>query len=401
MRVRRDDQISMFEARNRRANSRMTLSAKNGVAVLVGGALLTIIGAMLLARRAVARPLQRLADVMRQIAQGRFDVPIEGLKRSDEVGIMARAVLVFRDNGVALREAQQQQAHAREQAAAEKRVTLDRLARSFESKILNVTGALASSAAQLDGSAHSMSEVANESERHAGNAAVVAQHTTEMAGTVSDAIEELSRAMRDIDSQLANASGVVVEATRRADVAVTQVDELVSAVNKIDKVANMIHAIASQTNLLALNATIEAARAGEAGRGFAVVAQEVKLLAAQTTQALANIKAKTGSVGTIIDGVRDATQSMSTVVTQIDVVARAITDSVSLQSQATHKIAETVDSAATRTRQVSSSIAGVTDFANRTQLGAQQILQAVADLNRQTEALQVEAQEFVAHVRAA
>ena len=203
------------------------------------------------------------------------------------------------------------------------------------------------------------------------------------------------------DARTRGKSRSVVEATRRADVAVTQIDGLVSAVNEIDKVASMIHAIASQTNLLALNANIEAARAGEAGRRFAVVAQEVKLLAAQTTQALANIKAKTGSVGTIIDGVRDATQSMSTVVTQIDVVARATTDSVSLQSQATHKIAETVDSAATRTRQVSSSIAGVTDFANRTQLGAQQILQAVADLNRQAEALQVEAQEFVAHVRPA
>jgi methyl-accepting chemotaxis protein len=230
---------------------------------------------------------------------------------------------------------------------------------------------------------------------------VVAQQTTEMAGTVSDAIEELSRAMGDIGLQLANASGVVVEATRRADVAVSHVDGLVSAVNEIDNVASMIHAIASQTNLLALNATIEAARAGEAGRGFAVVAQEVKLLAAQTTQALANIKAKTGSVGNIIDGVRDATQSMSTVVTKIDEVARAITGSVNIQSQATHKIAETVDGAAARTQQVSNTIAGVSDFASRTKLSAQQILQAVVDLNRQAEALQVEAQEFVAHVRAA
>jgi methyl-accepting chemotaxis protein len=370
-------------------------------AVLIGGTLVTILLAMFLAHRAVARPLQRLADVMRQIAQGRFDVLIEGLRRSDEVGVMARSVLVFRDNGVALREAQEQQTRAREQAATEKREALERLARSFESKILNVAAALASSAVQLDGSAHSMSEVADESGRYARAAAVVAEETTSVAGTVSNAIDELSTSMRDIDLQLTNASGVVVEATHRANVAVTTVDGLISAVSEIDKVASMIHAIATQTNLLALNATIEAARAGEAGRGFAVVAQEVKTLAARTTQALANIKNKTCSVGSMIDGVRDATQSISNVIAQIDVVARAITGSVSLQSEATHKIAESVDGAAARTRQVANTIAGVNDFASRTRLGAQHILQAVGNLNEQAAALQEETQLFVERVRAA
>ena len=369
--------------------------------VLIGGTIVTLILAMFLAHRSVARPLQRLASVMRQIAQGQFDVPIEGLRRSDEVGVMARAVLVFRNNGAALRDAQEQRARAREQAAAEKRDALDRLARSFESKILSVAAALASSAAQLDGSARSMSGAADDSGRSAQAAAVVAEQSTAAAGTVAAAIDELSMAMRDIDSQLANASGVVVEATRRADIAVANADSLVSTVSEIDKVAAMIHAIASQTNLLALNATIEAARAGEAGRGFAVVAQEVKTLAAQTTQALANIKQKTGAVGHIIDGVRGATQSMSSVVVQIEGVSHAITGSVRLQSEATQKIAESVEGAAARTRQVADTIAGVNDFANRARHDAQQILQAVSYLNQEAAALQEEAQQFVARVRAA
>ena len=286
--------------------------------MLVGGTLITVLLAMLLAHRVVARPLQRLAGVMREIAQGAFDVRIEGLKRTDEVGTMARAVLIFRDNGIALEEAQQQRRRAREQAAVEKREALDQFARNFEIKILNVAAALVQAAAELDQSAHSMSEVADESGRHAGTAAVVAKETTEVAGTVSSAIDELSTAMRDIDTQLANASGVVVEAGRRAEVAVANVDGLVTAVGDIDKVAGMIQTIASQTNLLALNATIEAARAGEAGRGFAVVAQEVKTLATQTTQALADIRNKTESVGDIIEGVREATQSMSHVIARVE-----------------------------------------------------------------------------------
>ena len=109
-------------------------------AELLGGTIATLILAMFLAHRSVARPLRRLASVMYQIAQGQFDALIEGLKRSDEVGVMARAVLVFRDNGAALREAQEQRARAREQAAAEKRDALERLARSFESKISECGG---------------------------------------------------------------------------------------------------------------------------------------------------------------------------------------------------------------------------------------------------------------------
>ena len=82
-------------------------------------------------------------------------------------------------------------------------------------------------------------------------------------------------------------------------------------------------------------------------------------------------------------------------------MSQAITGSVRMQSEATQRIAESVDGAAHRTRQVADTIAGVNDFASRTRTGAQQILQAVADLNRQAAALQQEAQAFVAHVRAA
>lgn len=369
--------------------------------MLIGGTLTTILLAMLLAHRAVARPLHRLAAVMREIAQGSFQRPIEGLKRGDEVGTMARAVLVFRDNAVALGEAQEQRKRARDQAEAEKRQALDLFARNFESKILSVAAALAHAAAELDQSAQAMSEMADQSGRYAQAAAGAADQSTAVAGTVSHAIEELSTAMNEIDEQLGNAAGVVEEAMRRADVAVANADGLNPAVKDIEKVASMIHAIASQTNLLALNATIEAARAGDAGRGFAVVAQEVKVLAAQTTQALANIKERTGSVALIIDGVRGATQSMSAVIAQIETVARAITGSVRLQSQATQKIAESVEGAAIRSHQVSDTIAGVNEFANRTRTGAQQISLAVADLNRQAAALQDEAQDFVARVRAA
>ncbi len=369
--------------------------------VLIGGTLATVTSALLLAHRIVARPLERLAGVMREIVEGHLDAPIEGLRRGDEVGTMARAVLVFRDNAVALREAEQMRARARDQAAADKRAVLERLAANFEARILGVTGALAESAAALDQSARSMSGLADESGRYAQAAVSAAAETTQVASTVSQAIDELSMAMHDIDAQLVNAGGVVDEATHRADAAVASAGGLTPAVSEIEKVAGIVNAIARQTNLLALNATIEAARAGEAGRGFAIVAQEVKTLATRTTQALANIQNHTGSVSGIIGDVRNATGSMSRVIAQVDEVARAITESVKLQNLATRRIAESVEGAAVRARNVSDTIGGVSDFASRTRAGAQQILQAAADLNKEASALQNEAQDFIANVRAA
>jgi methyl-accepting chemotaxis protein len=369
--------------------------------VLVGGTLITVLLAMLLAHRLVARPLRRIADCSQQIAQGQFDVAIDGLQRADEVGIMASAVQVFRDNSIALRVAQQQRLQTAEQVAAEKRAVLDGLAQKFESKVLSVAAALAFSATQLDVSARSVSGAADDSGSSAHEAAVVAEDTNATAATVSAAIDELSTAMADITAQLANASGVVSEATRRADLAVANSDELVASVCEIDKVASIINAIANQTNLLALNATIEAARAGETGRGFSVVAQEVKTLAAQTTRALTDIRHKTTAVSDIVEGVRDATKSMSAVMMQIEGVARSVTDSIHLQSEAARTIAEAVEGAASRTRKVADMIAGVNEFAGRTREGAQQIMQAIANLNDQAASLKTEANLFVASVRAA
>jgi methyl-accepting chemotaxis protein len=374
---------------------------RSTVGVLIGGTAAALVGAFLLAQLFITRPLRRMARTMTQMAGGELDVPIGGRGRADEIGAMAHAVAVFRDNAKALRDADETRAAERRRAEAEKSAALEAVAVAFERDILAIAAALGHSATELEAFARGMSAVLDESHRHARKAASVAEGTTESATGVAAAIEELSASIAEIGAQVANASGVVDEATRRTDSAVANTSALVTTLKDIDQVATLITAIASQTNLLALNATIEAARAGEAGRGFAIVAQEVKALAAQTTKALAEIKDKTNSVGQVIEIVQSANAAMAKSMLQVNAISAAISSSVEQQDLAARRIAETVDAAAARTGEVSDSIAGVSDLVHRSGRGADQVHAAAAELSRQAAALARDASAFVSRVRAA
>jgi methyl-accepting chemotaxis protein len=369
--------------------------------IVAGGTALALFGAFLLSHLFLARPLQIMASTMTRMAAGDLDVPIRHSDRSDEVGAMTRAVKVFRDNALALRGAEQQRRVAREQAEAEKKRALEAVAAAFETEIMTIAAAVESAATELETFARNMTAVSDDSRQHAEVASSAAGETTASASNVASAIEELSSSIGEITAQTANASFVVAEAARCAGSAVVNTSELIAAVTDIDQIVAIITNIAGQTNLLALNATIEAARAGEAGRGFAVVAQEVKALAGQTTKALAEIKGKTISIAGVIEAVRDATGAMSRVMGQVESISTAISSSVQQQDQAARRIAESVDGTALRTRQVLDSIAGVSELVCQTSYGADQVLSAAAELNRQAAALSRDARDFTSRVRAA
>jgi methyl-accepting chemotaxis protein len=377
------------------------LTFRTTVAIVAGGTLAALLGAFLFSQFLITLPLQRMARTMTRMAAGDLTVAVKGARRRDEIGAMARAVAVFRNNAIALRETERARAAERTRAEAEKSAALETVADAFEREIMAIAASIGHAATELESFARGMTTVIDESHRHARAAATAAEGSSESATHVASAIDELSASIADIGAQVANAANIVEEATRCTDSAIANTAALVTTVKDIDKVATLITAVARQTNLLALNAAIEANRAGEAGRGFAVVAQEVKALAAQTTDALAEIKDKTLSVGQVIELVQSANTAMAESMLQVSDMSNAISDAVHQQNFVARQIAETIESAATRTGEVSDSIAGVSDLVHRSGRGADQVLAAAADLSRQAAALSNGAGAFVARVRAA
>jgi methyl-accepting chemotaxis protein len=368
---------------------------------VVAGTLATLAVALALSHYSLARPLRRLAGVMTNLAKGDFAIEIDGLARRDEVGGMARSVAVFRENGIALKRLEQQRTADKARAEAERRDAFARLVDTFERDVLSVVGIVSHAAVELEKFATAMKGIAEQSENRSLIAANAAEETMRDAGTAAAAVEELSASIGNISGQAVSASSVVSEAKRCAEIAVTNAEGLTKAVEQIDRVTALVNSIAGQTNLLALNATIEAARAGQAGRGFAVVAQEVKSLAAQTTQALTDISRETGSVQQATKAVVAAISAMSGVIGAIDDISLAITDAVGQQNVVSRNIAQNVDDAAVRTRQVSSIISAANEFAVQTGELAGRILQAAQDLSQQAVVLQTDATGFIGQVKAA
>jgi methyl-accepting chemotaxis protein len=373
--------------------------------LLIGISLGCIIAGMILGfaigQYGVARPLRAIVDLLQALATGKYEIDIHSTDRKDEIGDVAKAALVFKENGLAKIRMEAEQKEAETRVARQRKVDMHKMADDFESAVGEIINVVSSASDELEASANTLTSTAERSQRLSTVVAAASEEASTNVQSVASATEEMASSITEISRRVQESARMAGEAVDQARSTTDRVGELSKAATRIGDVIELINTIAGQTNLLALNATIEAARAGEAGRGFAVVASEVKALAEQTAKA-------TGEIGQQINGIQAATQDSVNAIKEISVtieklseISSTIAAAVEEQGAATQEISRNVQQAAAGTQQVSSNITDVERGATETGSASSQVLSAAKSLSGDSNRLKLEVGKFLGTVRAA
>ncbi len=371
------------------------------VAMVIGLAVLLVVTMLgLWVARGITRPLSAMTGAMGELAGGNLAAEVPARERRDELGAMAEAVEVFKENMVKAEELSTRNAEE-QRRRQERAANVEQLAREFEQDVGVVLETVSAAAAEMQATANDLTATAEETSRQAGSVAAAAEEASGNVRTVASAAEELSSSVTEISRQIAQSAEIAGRAVNDARNSSEQVHGLETAAQRIGDIIQLINEIAEQTNLLALNATIEAARAGEAGKGFAVVAAEVKSLAEQTAKATGEITQQVGEIQSATGVSVTAIEGISRTINEIDEITTTIASAVEEQGSATHEIARNVEEAASGTTQVADSIAGVTQAAASTGGASTQVLEAATKLSRQSDELRGKVETFLSAIKAA
>jgi len=369
-------------------------------AILEVATLLTLVAAVAgyFVSRQISVPLATIGSLMSRAAAGDLSVAVPFDDRGDEIGGLARAFRVFKDNATERLRLEAEQALERE--AKERRgIAVDRLIAAFDTVASTVLDGVASASTELSKTAESMTKLANQTSQQASASATAAEQTSANVQTVASATEEMAASIQEISRQVGRSSEIASKAVQEAQQTTGAVRSLADAAGRINGVVSLIKEIANQTNLLALNATIEAARAGDAGKGFTVVASEVKALASQTARATEEIARQIASVQTATQGTVAAIEGVGHTIAAINEIAASVASAIEEQTATTGEITRNVQQAAQGTEQVSGNIVQVTQAAGQTGTAATRVLGASNQLSQQAETLRHEVETFLAGIR--
>ncbi len=370
--------------------------------VIAGVVIAALVGALLFAiGNLVSRSLGSIRDQMERLSKGERELTVQGAERGDEIGAMASALEVFRQNAIEVEKLEADRKAADQRNAEARRSEMSQLADQFEASVGRIALDVEQAAKEMQQMADVIDNGLSTTLTQCEAASSASSEASGNVQTVAAAAEEMSASIREITQSVASTAEATKSCAELAELSGDRLSSLQQAVSEIDGVIQSIKDVAEQTNLLALNATIEAARAGEAGRGFAVVAGEVKALANQTNQMTGEISQKVDEVKTSADLTISSVNDIFDQIRAVDGKTTTVAAAVEEQDASTGEVSRNIQEAAGFTSEVSRSVVEaqqrVTESASATkQLGA-----ASESLTAGAAELKSAMQSFLDQVRAA
>jgi methyl-accepting chemotaxis protein len=386
-----DTTIADLGGTTTRARSQSLLLA--GAVAVVTAVLFWVIG------RSMTGPINALTEAMTSLAERNWATEVVGTDRSDEIGRMARALLIFKERAMAAEALQAQVDADRVRAEEARQEAMQSMAQKFEQTVGQIVARVAQAAREMASLSDQMAQGVHATKAGSAAAAGRSQEAAHNVQSVAAAVEELTSSGRAISEQVEESHRATDQAVAVASKADVQVRKLVEAAGRIGDVTKIISAIASQTNLLALNATIEAASAGEAGKGFAVVASEVKSLAMQTAKATDEITDQITAIQASTNATAAAIQSVGQTISKLNETTQLVSAAIATQRTATVEISHNTQRAFSGTQLAAEDIAGVTAVAEQSGEAAERVRQASNELAIQAGVLGDEVERFIAQVR--
>ncbi|CAO3444811.1 hypothetical protein [Azospirillum argentinense] len=365
-----------------------------GSVLLVGFAIIS-----LLVARSITRPLRLIEGVMERLAGGDRTATVPETGRRDEIGAMARAVSVFKENLQRTHELEQESRRAERRAEEERENALRAIAQDFDSAFGRVLHTVSHAADQIRNGAHILRDTAEKMKDQALDTSEKAERTSEVVGIVNNVSRTLSASIGEIGGRVTTSSTAIRRAVDHARQSDSAVAALADSSQRIGEIVRLINDIAGQTNLLALNATIEAARAGEAGKGFAVVASEVKVLANQTAKATEDIAGQVGAIQEATGSVVEAIRAIRTTVEEVAHLSEDVSAAVRDQLEQTEEIVGAVGRANDNTHEVTESVSTMAITAAETGKSAIEMIYSAAQLADELRQLEADADRFVSSIK--